>query len=440
MLERLTRTKRNLALAALGLALVWCSWTVRTVLNPVILGYMLATILNPMVQGLERKGWGRRAAANLIFLSFFLLATGVGAVVFFQGRALIGDLRSSNFAENLDDMRREYLGDFLGLGENAPVEAVSAASASGAGEDERSDGRQDEQPDPTGDPLADIPPDAVARVAGPASSIADLSVEELEATWATILTRWATGETRAGQSAMGRVESAWPYARRFFGSLLAILTLIFLLPIYAYFLLFELDRIHAFVYRYIPVRERERFSRIGVQIGEVLASFFRGRLLICFLKGVLITAGLWIASIWVPGIKYTLFLGMGSGFLALIPFVGPLLGFGVTSLLLLADGLEPWHTLIVTGCVFGLAEVVEGYVLLPAILGDSLGLHPVVVLLSVFVGGAALGMFGFLIALPLAAALVIMVREMVLPALADFADEDARPDPSADPPPDPTAA
>ena len=87
--------------------------------------------------------------------------------------------------------------------------------------------------------------------------------------------------------------------------------------------------------------------------------------------------------------------------------------------------------------MFGVAELIEGYVLLPAILGDSLGLHPVVVLLSVFVGGAALGMFGFLIALPLAAALVIIAREMVLPALADFADEDT-PNPPSNPPPSPS--
>jgi predicted PurR-regulated permease PerM len=66
----------------------------------------------------------------------------------------------------------------------------------------------------------------------------------------------------------------------------------------------------------------------------------------------------------------------------------------------------------------------EGYVLVPKILGDSLGLHPVVVFVTVFVGGASLGMFGFLLALPIMACIVILVRELVLPALADFADED----------------
>ncbi len=74
--------------------------------------------------------------------------------------------------------------------------------------------------------------------------------------------------------------------------------------------------------------------------------------------------------------------------------------------------------------MFGLGEVIEGYVLVPKILGNSLGLHPVVVMVSVFAGGAALGMFGLLIAIPLTASLVIVTRELVLPALAQFADED----------------
>ena len=80
--------------------------------------------------------------------------------------------------------------------------------------------------------------------------------------------------------------------------------------------------------------------------------------------------------------------------------------------------------LIRTVSVFGVAEMLEGYVLVPKVLGESLGLHPVVVLASVFVGGAALGMFGFLIALPLTAVLVILAKEFVLPAMAAFADED----------------
>ena len=157
-------------------------------------------------------------------------------------------------------------------------------------------------------------------------------------------------------------------------------------------------------------------SHVAAQIGEVLANFFRGRMTVCLLKGALISLGLWAA-----GIDYAFLLGMGGGFLSLVPFVGPLLGFVAAFLLGLVE-YEFLSALLRAGIVFGLAEVIEGYVLVPKVLGDSLGLHPVVVLVSVMVGGAALGMFGLLLALPITAAVVIIARELVLPALKDWAD------------------
>ena len=79
--------------------------------------------------------------------------------------------------------------------------------------------------------------------------------------------------------------------------------------------------------------------------------------------------------------------------------------------------------MIRTGIVFGVAEVIEGYVLIPYVLGDSLGLHPVVVLFAILAGAASLGMFGVLISLPMAAVVVILFKEFVTPALQAVAEE-----------------
>lgn len=398
MLERLSPTKRNLALAALGLLVVWFSWTVRTVLNPVILGYLLAFVLNPMVQALERRGWGRRAAANLIFLAFFVGASLIGLVVFWQARALVRDVSESDFLQRAWERVEEEAGSFLGREEDVEADAEG---------------------DVVGEPSEE--------------EVASTPEKKEAALMARILRELQKEETQ--QRAIAGATAVWPYVSSFFGSVVALITLLILLPVYAYFLLFELDRIHSFVYRYIPRREKERFARIGRQVGEVLAHFFRGRLLICVLKGAVITVGLLIVQV-----PYAVFLGMGSGFLALIPFVGPLIGFVAAFLMaafppgtggVVESEAAAWVPIAWaaarTGAVFVIGELLEGYVFLPKVLGDSLGLHPVVVLASVFIGGAALGMFGFLIAIPLTAALVILGREMVLPALADFADEEGEP-------------
>lgn len=83
-------------------------------------------------------------------------------------------------------------------------------------------------------------------------------------------------------------------------------------------------------------------------------------------------------------------------------------------------------SLVRVGIVFALGEALENYVLLPKILGDSLGLHPIVVLFSLMAGAASMGMFGLIIALPLTATIVILGREFVLPVLAQLADDDGR--------------
>jgi predicted PurR-regulated permease PerM len=204
---------------------------------------------------------------------------------------------------------------------------------------------------------------------------------------------------------------------RIFGGVLSTITLLLLLPIYTYFLLFELEHIHGFVLRYLPRRDRAQLADIGGQIGEVLASFFRGRLLVCLLKGIFISLGLFIA-----GVPYAIFLGLLSGFMSLVPFVGPFIGF-VLSIAVSLLGMPPLRGLISCVVVFASAEVVEGYVLLPKVMGDSLGLHPMVVLAALMIGGAALGMFGLLVALPLAATIIILARELVLPALRRVVDE-----------------
>ena len=240
MLERLSPRGRNLALAALGLLLVWSSWTVRAVLNPVILGYLLAFVLNPMVRGLERRGWGRRSAANLIFLAFFAAGSLLGLAIFWQGRALVRDVGESDSFQRGWEQVETWASEVLADG---PAEGDAGSAAV--------------PPEPS-EPL----PEATSE-GGDAVILARI-LEEL------------TDEQNQVRALEG-AATAWPYLRSFFGSIVALVTLLALLPIYAYFLLFELDRIHAFVYRYIPKSEKDRFARIGRQVGEVLASFFRGR-------------------------------------------------------------------------------------------------------------------------------------------------------------------
>ena len=258
-----------------------------------------------------------------------------------------------------------------------------------------------------------------------------LELEPFEAVGVSTLTGWAKKflvehKEETTDLGLAAAQQSVSLLSRFVGGVIAVGGLILLVPLYAYFLLFELGRMHSFVKRYLPKRDREHLSEVADQIGAVIANFFRGRLAVCFLKGLFLSIGLMIV-----GVDYAFLFGMVSGFLSLIPFVGPFIGFALAAVV----GI-PEHgviqALVRTGIVFGVGEVVEGYVLIPKVLGDSLGLHALVVLFAMLAGGAALGMFGILISLPLTASLVILFKEFVLPALQKMADEDG-------PPPEPGA-
>lgn len=391
MIDRLSPLARNIALAVLVVLSAWFLWSVRAVLNPLILGYLLAFVLHPLVLKLEKRGWRRQRAVNFIFFSAAVLFSLLALTVWWQGRGLATELVSeeglgSKVRVRVEQALHEHREEIDWMMRLLPSQPESESAAPGTEQD----------------------------------ITADRLLQMVREWWAS----WLTDEQQQQAASLGlrAAGGAYQIVQNVFGSVFALLGLLILLPIYTYFLLFELERIHRFVQRYMPNRDRERLTRIGGQIGEVLANFFRGRLLVCLAKGVFLTIGLWIA-----GVEYALLIGMGTGFLTLIPFVGSVVGF-VLALAVSMIEHSVVSSLVRVGIVFMAGEALENYVLLPKILGNSLGLHPIVVLFSLMAGAASMGMFGLLIALPLTATIVILAREFVLPVLAQLADQDGRPD------------
>jgi predicted PurR-regulated permease PerM len=382
-------------------------WSVRTVLNPLILAYLLAFVAHPLVLKLERRGWKRRRAVNVIFASFALLMVLIGTGIFFQGRGLARELGSEDglglkVRERLEQAIEQYHDEISWAIQLLP---------------RRAEEKKGETPAKVGTP-SEPKTDSSAALGTPESN-EDRAAElkrELREWWSS----WFTDKNSAQAADLSAKFGGGVLflLQQVFGSLLTIFTLAALLQIYTYFFLFELERIHRFIARYLPRRDRARLMRIGGQIGEVLANFFRGRLLVCVAKGAFLTVGLYAC-----GVDYALLLGLGTGFLSLVPFVGSAIGF-VMALLVGMLEHSVLESLVRVGIVFGLAELFENYVLIPKILGNTLGLHPIIVIFSLMAGAASLGMFGLLIALPLTATLVILGREFLLPTLAELADKD----------------
>lgn len=198
------------------------------------------------------------------------------------------------------------------------------------------------------------------------------------------------------------------FATQFFASSLGIFTAIMnlaLLPIFTFYLLSEWDRMTAFVRALVPVRHQTRVNRIAGAVDERLAAFVRGQLTVCAVLAVLYSLGLWAA-----GVDMALTVGLLSGALFVVPYLGTVVGVVLGSVLCLMKYGVDIHLLYVA-LAFGIPQFIESWYLTPKVVGDKVGLHPLVVMIALLAGGGLAGIWGMLLAIPLTAVLDVLARE-----------------------------
>jgi predicted PurR-regulated permease PerM len=182
-----------------------------------------------------------------------------------------------------------------------------------------------------------------------------------------------------------------------------------LIPVYAFYFLLEKRGIEKHWKEYLPVREssaREEIIFVLDSISGYLVAFFRGQVLVAICDAVLYTIGFLIV-----GVNYAFLLGFAAVFLTMIPYLGAI-AVCLTALTLAFVQYGDWaHPLMVLG-VFAVVQTLEGLVISPKIMGNRVGLHPLVIIIAVMTGTTLLGgILGGVLAIPLAAALrVIMAR------------------------------
>ena len=135
---------------------------------------------------------------------------------------------------------------------------------------------------------------------------------------------------------------------------------------------------------------------------EIMTAFFRGQLLIALIMGLLIGFGLWIA-----GVRFGFLLGFCAGMLNLIPYLGTIIGLGTIIPVSLFQDSGGCLLATISLSVFCAVQCFEGYILTPRIMGNRTGLHPTVIIFSVFFWGIALdGILGMIFAIPFSAFIV----------------------------------
>lgn len=189
-------------------------------------------------------------------------------------------------------------------------------------------------------------------------------------------------------------------------ALLAFVVNLLLVPVVLFYLLRDWDRLLARVDRLIPRHLHKKARAMLGEIDRVLAEFLRGQLLVILVMGVYFVVALWLA-----GLEFALPIGLISGLLVFIPYVGALLGFVLGTIAALMQFDSPWG-LAWVWVAFGVGQALEGMAVTPWLVGDRIGLHPVAVIFALLAFGQVFGFFGVLLALPASAALLVGLRHL----------------------------
>ena len=187
---------------------------------------------------------------------------------------------------------------------------------------------------------------------------------------------------------------------------LGILINLVMIPVVMFYLLRDWNRIVAHVDGLLPRRWLPRVRIIALEIDGVLAEFLRGQLAVMGVLAVYYVVGLTLA-----GLQFALPIGILTGLLVFIPYVGFGLGLilGVLAALLQWSG---WPGFIAVLAVYGIGQLLENYVLVPFLVGDRIGLHPLAVIFALLAFGELFGFAGVLLALPVSAALLVGLRHL----------------------------
>ena len=354
------------ALVALVVAAVWGLGRVLDLLSPVLwplaIAGVLACLLSPVVDFLERRKISRARAIVLVFIMAFAVIAAV--LVSVVPQVVVETQRLAAKVPEYSTRLQERAHNFMAH----PPEILRHF----------------------------LPPPTNATETGPAPG-GDQSA-------LTSATNWLTGSLPE--------MSSWLLQRLAkFVSGFGLLAGLALIPVYAFYFLLEKRGIEKHWREFLPLQDSRAKDEVVFVLDSInvyLVAFFRGQVLVAICDAVLYTIGFLIV-----GVNYAFLLGFAAVFLTMIPFLGAIV-ICVTALILSFVQNGDWQHPALVLAVFAVVQALEGLFISPKIMGDRVGLHPLAIIIAVMTGTTLFGgILGGVLAIPLAAALRVILSHYV---------------------------
>lgn len=206
-----------------------------------------------------------------------------------------------------------------------------------------------------------------------------------------------TIQSKGGELVNGILSSAL--------GLINMLVFLVVVPVVAFYLLLDWDNMTAKIDDMLPRDHLPAVRRLAAQVDSTLASFIRGQGTVCLILGTYYAISLMLA-----GLNFGLVVGFVAGLISFIPYIGALIGGVLAIGLALFQFWGDWLSIGIIGGIFMIGQFLEGNVLTPKLVGNSVGLHPVWLLFALSVFGSLFGFVGMLVAVPVAAMIGVFAR------------------------------
>lgn len=402
-------------LVAIVAAVIWIGASIigflQPILIPVAIAAILAYLLDPLVTKMSRGTLNRTKAIALLFAIAFFALGGLAAWL-----VPTISVQSANFARQIPaytDQARNYIVDliyrfdqtfgFLGAGQTKSASRNLTNLLIGPG------------PSPSPHRQTPVTPTASPQVNTPGTEVIAPAQPKLSNAERQRIQAYVEKQMPKLQDALptllGRL---WNILKTSIGGFLGItgfLLSLILVPVYLFFLLKEKPRIEARWTHYLPLRAsplRNEVADVISQINAYVIAYFRGQLLVCLVDGILIGTALTVL-----GLNFAPVIGALVVVLTMIPYIGIIICW-VPAVLIAAFQWGDWTHPIMVTAIFIVIQNLEGLLYAPRIVGNYVGLHPMTVIVSIFVWGLIIGgIIGPLLAVPLTATLKVLFGRYV---------------------------
>ena len=398
-------------LVGIVIAVVWIGANViaflQPILIPVAIAVILAYLLDPVVTYLSGRGFGRTKAVLVIFLLIFLSIAALGAwilpLISVQSSSLARQFPSFTVGvrDKAVDLIYQYEHTFGGSEKSGKSNAAAGFFNWLLG-------------GPTPTPKPEATPRPLTTPAGANTEVIQPAPTKLTSADRQKIQDWVQKQLPAIEKQLpDLITKLWALVKTSVGGFLGVtgfLLSLVMVPIYSFFLLKEGPAIQRHWREYLPLRNsplKDEVADTLSQINSYVIAYFRGQLLVCLVDGLLIGAALTIY-----GLNFAPLIGLMVVPLTMIPYLGIVICWFPAVLIAAAQwgGWSPfWVTIIFIG-----VQNLEGLFYAPRIVGNSVGLHPMTVIVSIFIWGLLIGgLLGPLLAVPLTATIKVLLARYV---------------------------